>query len=144
MSLGNLNGAYGIGENAPSLITTTPAGQLHELGACISAVIAMSEGWKVNYLGPNMPAEEIAAAARQKRSKAVALSIIYPPDDPQVIQELKKLRRALPEDVPIFVGGRAALAYREVLSLIQAKYVSDMRDFASQLRALREARARAR
>jgi hypothetical protein len=69
---------------------------------------------------------------------SLKLSIIYPPDDLHVLDELKKLRHFLPEDVIIFVGGRAAPAYQEVLELIGATTIEDSRNFAAHLRASRE------
>ncbi len=36
---------------APIIISATPRGQEHELGALIVGVIASSVGWKVIYLG---------------------------------------------------------------------------------------------
>ena len=61
------------------IIITTPAGQLHEIGALIAASIAGVEGWRVTYLGPNLPAEDVAAAVQQDPARVIGLSIIYPP-----------------------------------------------------------------
>ena len=80
---------------APTILITTPSRQLHELGALIVAVTAASEGWKVVYLGPDLPAEEIAAIALLRGVTAVALSIVYPSDDPFLGSDLKKLRRLI-------------------------------------------------
>ena len=61
--LGSLVTTAGAPPTAPYLIVTTPAGQLHEIGALIIASVASTEGWRVTYLGPNLPAEDMAAAA---------------------------------------------------------------------------------
>jgi methanogenic corrinoid protein MtbC1 len=106
--LGNMNGTFEAPDTAPHLIITTPAGQRHEFGALIGVTIAAAQGWRVTYLGPDLPAEEIAATVRQTKAKAVALSVIYPPDDPHLRNELKKLRQLISEEVPLLVGGRAA------------------------------------
>jgi hypothetical protein len=58
-----------------------------------------------------MPVEEIAGAALGYRARAVALSIVYPGDDPQLSRELTRLRRLLPERIAILIGGRSAHAY---------------------------------
>ena len=135
--LGNVRSAYDVPETAPGVITTTPVGQLHELGALMASATASAEGWRVTYLGPNLPAEEIAAAARQNQARAVALSIVYPTDDPRLEPELQKLRRLLPGDVALLIGGRAAVNYRTTLEMLGVQLIKDMASFSAILEALR-------
>ncbi|HLK59952.1 MAG TPA: MerR family transcriptional regulator [Chthonomonadaceae bacterium] len=122
---------------APRLIVTTPVGQLHELGALIAAVTAASEGWRVLYLGPNLPAEEVAGAVHQANAAAVALSLVYPPDDPRLVQELVSLRTYLGPERSVFVGGRAATAYRTTLDAMGFLHIEDMQALRGRLEALR-------
>lgn len=136
--LGRITDAMEVSESAPDLIVSTPSGQAHELGALIVAAIALSQGWRVTYLGPNLPAEDVSSAARQRNSRVVALSIVYPPDDSRVNEELRKLRRFLPVDTRIIAGGRAASAYRRVLNEIDADIILDipsLRVYLDDLRA---------
>jgi methylmalonyl-CoA mutase cobalamin-binding subunit len=135
--LGSMRAAYHASATAPQLIVTTPARQLHELGALIAAATAASEGWQVTYLGADLPAEEIAAAAVQKGAKAVALSIVYPPDDALLSDELRRLRRLLPRTVELIVGGRSSAAYLAVLDEIGARHVENLREFREELDLLR-------
>ena len=135
--LGNVRSAYDVPETAPGVVTTTPVGQLHELGALMASATASAEGWRVTYLGPNLPAEEIAAAARQNQARAVALSIVYPTDDPRLEPELQKLRRLLPGDVALLIGGRAAVNYRTTLEMLGVQLIKDMASFSAILEALR-------
>lgn len=90
-SLGNLRRGFGPTSSAPSLVVATPTAQMHELGALIVAMIAASDRWRVTYLGPSLPAEEIAGAAHQSQARAVALSLVYPGDDPFLRGQLVKL-----------------------------------------------------
>jgi len=122
--------------SAPLLIITTPAGQLHEFGALLAATAALECGWDVIYLGPNLPAEEIAAATQIKQATAVGLSIIYPGHDARLHDELRNLRRYLGLDVAILVGGRAAKTYREVFAEIDAREVEDLSELSRELAAL--------
>jgi MerR family transcriptional regulator, light-induced transcriptional regulator len=135
--LGTWRVAYHGSTNAPELIVTTPARQLHELGALIAAATAASDGWHVTYLGSDLPAEEIAAAAVQKGAKAVALSIVYPPDDPLLNEELRRLRRLLPRTAEIIVGGRASVSYTAVLDETGARRVENLRELREELDLLR-------
>jgi methylmalonyl-CoA mutase cobalamin-binding subunit len=125
------------GDTAPGITVATPAGQVHEIGALLAALTAASEGWRVTYLGPNLPAEEIAGAAEQTRARAVALSIVYPSDDARLPSEIEKLNRYLPEAVALLVGGRSAESYRAALDASRAILISDLPSLRMQLERLR-------
>ena len=124
--------------SAPVLLVTTPAGQLHELGAALVAAAATSHGWRVTYAAPALPAEEIAAAAIHHGVFAVALSLVHPEDDPMLPAELRQLRRLLPQAVHLLVGGRAAGAYRSVLVEIGAAEIATLEDLTAALGQLRQ------
>lgn len=129
---------YNTVENAPVVICATPRGQEHELGALIAGLIAASSGWRVIYLGANLPVEEMAAVAASVDIRAIAISIIYPADDPRLNKDLIHLKKILPENVTIIVGGRAAKGYIETLEKIGAIVVGDTKSLRLQLEAIRE------
>jgi DNA-binding transcriptional MerR regulator/methylmalonyl-CoA mutase cobalamin-binding subunit len=101
--------------NAPELIVATPAGEIHELGAMIVAATARDLGWKVTYMGPNLPVEEIAACALARHAAAVALSVVYPEGCPVIQEKLRRMRDLLPPTMALIVGGRAAEGYKKKL-----------------------------
>ena len=121
---------------APRALICTPLHQVHEMGALIISVTAAFEGWDVTYLGPSLPAEEIAAAVLQKSPRAVVLSIGYPPDDPRLPEQLRKLNRHL-EGAALLVGGNSAQAYGDVLEEVGAIYMNGISEFRETLRNLR-------
>lgn len=133
--LESLHGALPIGEAAPGLIVTTPASQQHHLGALLVAATGRMEGWRTTYLGSSLPAEEIAAAARMRRARAVALSIVYPADDPGLGAELERLGRQLRGTAEIIVGGSAARGCRAVLDAIGARCLDDLAALRAYLQA---------
>ena len=135
--LGSMGRGFPSTTSAPGLVVATPSGHLHELGALIVATIAASDGWRVTYLGPALPAEEIAGAAHQNRARAVALSIIYPTDDPYLRGELITLRRGVADGVSILVGGQAAEAYQAALSEVGAVWIENLTDLRKHLEFLR-------
>lgn len=137
--LGNSSRSFVLGDGTPSLVVATPTGQLHELGAVMVASAARNQGWRVVYLGASLPAAEIAGAAAQSRARAVALSLVYPTDDPHLAKELADLRRFLPPEISVLAGGRAASAYREALNIIGAIQIVDLDTFCAQLESLRKA-----
>lgn len=124
--------------SGPAIILTTPAGQHHEFGILMASIVASSAGWNPVYLGPNMPAEEIAAAAKEKDARAVALSMIYPHDDPRLPIELTKLRRLLSDETKIIIGGRAHEAYERAISEIGAIGARSLLELRNQLDLLRK------
>ncbi|MBN2506957.1 MAG: MerR family transcriptional regulator [Verrucomicrobia bacterium] len=137
--LGNLGRPRPLPGCAPRLLVTTPPGQVHELGAMLAVVAAGNVGWRVTYLGPSLPAEEVAGAALQHAARAVAVSIVYPEDDPDLGAELMRLRQLLPAEVVLLAGGRAAGAYAHVLGQIGAIRLENLADFQAQLAAIRHA-----
>jgi methanogenic corrinoid protein MtbC1 len=134
----NLLEAYSINDSAPVMVSATPRGQEHELGALIVGVVAASSGWKVIYLGASLPAEEISSVVSYLNARVVALSIIYPNDDPHLKQELKKIHQLLPAGVSMIAGGRAANGYYDVLDEIGAVIVKNTKQLRMELEAIRE------
>jgi len=119
------------------MVVTTPAGQVHEFGALLAAVTAAMDGWRVIYLGPNIPVDDIANAVNRQKAIVVALSMVYPPDDSTVAQEFTKLRQYIGNDADIVVGGRAAKYYKNVFDNVDAKFVESLEDFRAQLDKIR-------
>ena len=135
--VGNLPAGFQPSEGAPHAVATTPAGQLHEMGALLASAAAASEGWNSTFLGPNLPAEEIAGAAAQKGARAVLLSISYPGDDPRLGGELLKLGRLLGAGTTLFAGGRAAPQYRRFLEGAGGIALDNLGGLRDALRLLR-------
>ncbi len=129
-------------ESAPVIVVATPSGQLHELGALLVAASAANLGWRVTYLGASLPAAEIAGVARQQAARCVALSIVYPDDDPRLGEELSRLRSLLPPETAMLAGGRAMPSYRDVLEKTGATQVGDLAEFCKTLDELRRPRAK--
>ncbi|HXV65174.1 MAG TPA: MerR family transcriptional regulator [Vicinamibacteria bacterium] len=136
--LGSLDGAFPVATAAPEIVVTTPSGQLHEIGALLAAATAASEGWRATYLGPSLPADEIAAAVRQRGARAVALSIVYPTDDPQVQTEIQRLSKLVAPETTILVGGRGAPSYRSILEAVGARHLPDYQSLRTTLESLRQ------
>jgi DNA-binding transcriptional MerR regulator/methylmalonyl-CoA mutase cobalamin-binding subunit len=135
--LGNATKTVAAAATGPMILVTTPAGQLSELGALLAGASAANLGWRVTYLGTSLPSAEIAGMARQHQARAVALSLVYPEDDPLLGGELKKLRSLLPVEISLIVGGRASPAYRPILDEIGAVAVEDLAEFCAILDSLR-------
>ena len=96
--------AASANRSGPRVLFTTPQGELHEFGALIAAIVALSAGAAITYLGPNLPADEVVGAAHQLDADAVALGVVRLA--PAATRKyLKELRKELPERVALWIGG---------------------------------------
>lgn len=120
-------------EGTSPVVVATPAGQRHELGALLVAGVAADLGWRVVYLGCDLPAEEIAAAVTASGALAVLLSLVYPLNDPRLVDEVRRLRQLVGPDLPLIAGGRAAAGSRDELSASGIRLVGDLESLGEAL-----------
>ncbi|MDX1950637.1 MAG: MerR family transcriptional regulator [Verrucomicrobiota bacterium] len=135
--LGHATQSFAGGANEPVIVIATPSGQIHELGALLAGAAAANLGWRVVYLGASLPAAEIAGSVLQSRARAIALSLVYPEDDPRLGNELMRLREHVGPGVPVLVGGRAMPAYERALKEVGAIPIRDLGHLCSTLENLR-------
>jgi methanogenic corrinoid protein MtbC1 len=102
--LGVLLAAQPVNGKSP-VVCTTPAGEQHELGALLAAVLIAMRGRRAVYLGANLPVEQIAQAVRLSKAGSVALSVVGLPAE-AARREIEALCKLLPADVQVVVGGR--------------------------------------
>jgi DNA-binding transcriptional MerR regulator/methylmalonyl-CoA mutase cobalamin-binding subunit len=126
------------GDEAPRLLVATPPGQMHELGALLAGAAAASEGWEVIYLGADLPASDVVAAAEQAGVQAVALSIVLPTENSNLLRNLTDIRKGLPPDVPLFLGGAAVDEDPERFKKLGARIIDSLNAFRASLRDLTE------
>jgi DNA-binding transcriptional MerR regulator len=118
-------------QGSPLAITGTPAGQQHEFGALLAGVVAAYEGWRVRFLGPDLPALEIARAAQTMDARMVALSAVHPRLDTKGVQEVLELRRLLTPNVKMVIGGAGSEPFRDrwqEAGIVSPSTFSDFRD----------------
>ncbi len=118
---------------SPVMISCTPAGERHEIGALLAAATAAVMGWQVVYLGADLPASDIAAAAERTQAHVVALSLVYASDSAAVARELRALRAALPQRTRLVVGGAAAAPILEDLRAADITYLEDLAALREEL-----------
>jgi len=128
--------AYDPPADAPRLIVATPASEMHELGAMLAAAAAAAEGWKVLYLGANLPAADIVAAAVQVRASAVALSLVYADGEP-ALREVRETAGGLPTETLLVIGGMAAVRLERALAEPRVRVLPDLDSLRATLRQRR-------
>jgi DNA-binding transcriptional MerR regulator/methylmalonyl-CoA mutase cobalamin-binding subunit len=99
-----------VASDAPNLLAATPAGDRHEIEAVMAAAVAAAEGWRVTYLGPGVPATDIAAAAASTSARAVSVTVPRVDGGDQLLREVRALRSRLAARVPLLVSGAGAHA----------------------------------
>lgn len=114
------------GAGGTALVVATLPGHRHELGALLAGTIAAEQGWDVVYLGADLPAEEIAAAARLREARVVLISLVYPAGDARTAREIERLGSFLRPGTRLLAGGRAAESYRDSLQAIGADLAGDL------------------
>ncbi|HXW07773.1 MAG TPA: MerR family transcriptional regulator [Vicinamibacterales bacterium] len=129
--LGGLLRASARPNASPRIIFATPAGERHELGLLSAALLAASAGYGVVYLGPDLPAAEIADAAATGGSRIVMVSLTMPGAVTRA--EIRRLAD-LPRGTELWVGGPAAEAVLAAAGR-RTRLVRDLADVVPMLSA---------
>jgi MerR family transcriptional regulator, light-induced transcriptional regulator len=106
--LDQLRLSYVNRKSAPTLVSTTPPNQRHELGAMMIATITASLGWRSVYLGADMPWSDIRQAVEQTKAHVLAFSIVMPMGEREQ-KEMAAFLDSLDPKITVLVGGRAAI-----------------------------------
>jgi DNA-binding transcriptional MerR regulator/methylmalonyl-CoA mutase cobalamin-binding subunit len=134
--LGDLLRSLEITDGALRGVATTLAGERHELGILTAAVAAAFEGWHVEYLGPNLPWEEIARAAELFKATVVMISMILSPDESKALSEIEKLRKFSRERIVILVGGQLSSSQKGLIEQAGAEWLDSIRDLRTRLHSI--------
>lgn len=100
--LGGLLRATARPQASPKLVFATPAGERHELGLLCAALLTASAGYGVVYLGPDLPAADIAHAATTSGAHVVMISLTTPGAVTRT--EVRSLASP-PPGVELWIGG---------------------------------------
>jgi len=95
--------------DGPLLLAAGLPGERHEWGLLAALAAAQGDGWKVHYLGADLPLAEVVQAAWALRPAAVALSASDPDLVERNLPALSHLVATLPPGVRAVIGGRGAL-----------------------------------
>ena len=104
----------------PRVLLTTVQREPHGLGLLMLEALLTLEGCVCISLGTQTPLSDIVQAAQAHRANVVALSFTNLQSGPVVITELRELRRQLPPERSLWVGGSCNALYQKPLLGITA------------------------
>lgn len=93
-----------------TILLATPQGERHEFGLLLTALLVADARLRLCYLGTDLPAAEIASAARRAGATVVGLGVVNGDNREQALAELRRIEHALPHGVEVWLGGREASA----------------------------------
>lgn len=125
------------------LLFATPSGDRHELGILAAAMLAASQGLAVSYLGPDLPAAEIVAAAELANAQVLVLGITLSSGGAQGTKEVRAIVRDLPPRIELWVGGPGTSRYRSALGA-RGLALGDFDAYAAQLNRIADRHEAAR
>lgn len=102
-----LNAVKTVSVGAPEVTCATPPGEHHELGLLALALRLSVRGFRVQYLGANLPTSELIAHVNARRPAAVCLSMIHLRSRGEVLSYARELRAGIDPSIRIAIGGRA-------------------------------------
>lgn len=86
-------------------VVAASANEFHEMGAWTVATCLELDGWDVDYLGANVPGNELLARAREVKPRLIALSVAMPFNLGTARDTIAALREQLPE-TRVIIGGQ--------------------------------------
>jgi MerR family transcriptional regulator, light-induced transcriptional regulator len=119
------------GDDNPSIVIGTLEGERHANGALMAAVTAATEGWRVVYLGADLPASEISDATVRTSSHAVGISMVL--HDARRAAGLRDLRKRLPGHVALLAGGEGARVLHRSMARDDIVFVESMSELHREL-----------
>lgn len=124
-------------ESGPILVMATPPGEWHELGTMAARVTALAQGWRVLYLGANIPPAEIAAAAEAHKASAVAMGVTCSGGARATTARIRDLRGLLDGRSFLMVGGPSSARFAKASWMKPGAAVTSLPDFRRILNRLR-------
>ena len=117
-----------------TLVLTGVEGELHNIGAVMVGDLLESSGWRVHFLGTNLPASSILDVVRQSTPTHVGISATMLFNVPAVRHLVAAMRSEFADRVRIVVGGAAFKAVPHLWRQVAADgFAADLREVQSLL-----------
>lgn len=131
--LSSLFRLYPPDEASETIVLATPSGERHEFGILIAALIAATRGWRVVYLGTDLPALEIVRTVKLTRARVLLLSVVSSQNHSNAI-ELKTIADHLPAQTRVWIAGGDAQNHRGLIDQSEWILVHEFEDLEDRLK----------
>lgn len=120
-----LHHAAGLAHGRNLILACMP-GEHHEISLLLTALAVLQQGYRVVYLGIDMPIQQLAPVCRQTHAAGIILAGRGYSDAAEVAANLMEIA-SLVENVatPVFVGGKFSVQVQRELEQIGAQPVGD-------------------
>lgn len=98
------------------VLLATPSGERHEFGLLLAALHVVEAGLGVCYLGVDIPAADIASAARRAAVRIVGIGVVDSGNRERAVAELRDIERTVPPATQLWLGGADAAATAQALT----------------------------
>jgi len=92
------------GGQGPQALLACPPGELHDIALMIFGIVLNRNGWRIGYLGPSTPIEELTRAAATSHPDLVVLATTVP----GVLELLQPELASLARHAPLALAGAGA------------------------------------
>jgi MerR family transcriptional regulator, light-induced transcriptional regulator len=92
------------GGHGPQALLACPPAELHDMALMTFGIVLNRNGWRIGYLGPSTPVEELARAAATSHPDLVVLAATVP----GVLEPLQPELTSLARHVPLALAGAGA------------------------------------
>ncbi|HEU0014969.1 MAG TPA: MerR family transcriptional regulator, partial [Longimicrobium sp.] len=93
----------------PEGVCAGPPGEMHEFGLMAAAIHLATRGWRVLYLGANVPLDELRRVLSARVPALLCTSVVMPVSEAGLCQLAQGLRAAAPRQTEIVIGGGGAM-----------------------------------
>jgi DNA-binding transcriptional MerR regulator/methylmalonyl-CoA mutase cobalamin-binding subunit len=120
----------------PTIVVATLEGERHANGALMAAATAASEGWRVIYLGADLPPADIAEAALRTGARAVGISVVLAEKKARTATSLRELEKRMPANAKLLVGGTGSKALKRPSAGSETVFIETLEDLRTTLAAI--------
>jgi len=120
----NLLQAYPNRRGAPLILTSCAPEETHEIACLMMSVLLRHNGYRVEYLGPDLPIDDLVDYSRQEKPAMLCMSATMEENAMRLSRVQEKLSRIKPK--PIFgYGGQAFILKPEIRNNVPGEYLGD-------------------